>query len=182
MILPKEGYADGGSGLKTRIDDDRIIIMKTTRHHAREIALQALFQLDIQKSDKRFEIDPILAPILEENAHPESAVTYARILIQGAWEKHDRYDEMISGVSVRWDLSRMAVVDRNILRIAIYELIEQPEIPVRVVIDEAIELGREFGEAETPQFINGVIDALWKNHPACRIARPAEELTSTSRS
>jgi N utilization substance protein B len=68
----------------------------------------------------------------------------------------------------------MAVVDRNILRIALYELIEQPDVPVRVVFDEAIEIGKQFGTRETPQFINGVLDAIWKNHPACRIARGDE--------
>ena len=59
----------------------------------------------------------------------------------------------------------MAVVDRNILRLALYELTAQPDVPPRVVIDEAIEIGREFGAAETPQFINGVLDAIWKQHP-----------------
>lgn len=154
--------------------------MKTPRHQARVIALQGLFQLDVQKAEDRFDLDAILAPILEEDAYPEKAVAYARTIITGAWQNHARYDEMIAGVSARWDLSRMAVVDRNILRIALYELIEQPDTPVRVVIDEAIELGREFGEAETPHFINGVIDAVWKHHPACRVARPAEELASST--
>ena len=78
---------------------------------------------------------------------------------------------MIAGVSDHWDVSRMGVVDRNILRPALYELVEQPDVPVRVVIDEAIEIGREFGEAQTPQFINGVLDAIWKREPACRATR-----------
>ena len=78
---------------------------------------------------------------------------------------------MISEVSDHWEVSRMAVVDRNILRMAIYELVERPDVPARVVIDEAIEIAREFGDAETPQFINGVLDAVWKKHPACRVAR-----------
>jgi len=72
----------------------------------------------------------------------------------------------------------MAVVDRNILRLALYELLDQPDVPARVVIDEAIELGREFGDAETPHFINGVLDAIWKHHPACRIARGEPDASS----
>jgi len=55
----------------------------------------------------------------------------------------------------------------------LYELIERPDVPARVVIDQAVELGREFGAAETPQFINGVLDAIWKRNPACQIAREA---------
>jgi transcription antitermination factor NusB len=78
---------------------------------------------------------------------------------------------MISEITDHWEVSRMAVVDRNVLRLALYELIEQPDVPARVVIDEAIEIGREFGDAETPQFVNGVLDAVWKKHPACRVAR-----------
>jgi N utilization substance protein B len=78
---------------------------------------------------------------------------------------------MIASASEHWDVARMGVVDRNILRLALFEMTERPEVPVRVVIDEAIEIGREFGDAETSSFINGVLDALWKNHPACHVAR-----------
>ena len=83
---------------------------------------------------------------------------------------------MLASAASHWDVSRMAVVDRNILRLALYELIEQPEVPARVVIDQAIELGREFGAADTPQFINGVLDAVWKQDPACQTAREAREV------
>ena len=145
--------------------------MKQSRHQARTAALQGLYQLDIQRAPADVDAAGSLAAILEEAGATAEAAEYARQLTAGAWGKRDRYDRMISEVADHWEVSRMAVVDRNVLRIAIYELVERPDVPARVVIDEAIELAREFGDAETPQFVNGVLDAIWKKHPACRVAR-----------
>ncbi len=142
------------------------------RHQARIVALQGLYQLDMQRAPASASIAEMLAPLIAEAELTGEAADYARQLTSAAWAGHERYDQMIAGVSAHWEVSRMAVVDRNILRLALHELLNQPDVPVRVVIDEAIELGREFGEAETPQFTNGVLDAIWKHHPACRVARP----------
>lgn len=145
--------------------------MKRPRHQARTVALQGLYELDMQGAPA--DADPRAASdlLIAEAELAGEAADYARSLTAGAWKQRERYDEMIAQASDHWDLSRMAVVDRNILRLALHELLERPEVPVRVVMDEAIEIGREFGEAETPQFINGVLDAIWKRHPACRVAR-----------
>ncbi len=148
--------------------------MSRARHQARTVALQGLYQLDVQRAAIDGQIAETVAPLVAEAELAPEAAEYARRLTAGAWAAHERYDEMIAGVSTHWDVSRMNIVDRNILRLALYEILEQPDVPVRVIIDEAIELGREFGEAETPQFTNGVLDAIWKNHPACRVARPNE--------
>lgn len=145
--------------------------MKPTRHRARTAALQALYQLDVQRAPAEVSVSEAMAPILAEDPLPDVGAAYARELVAGTWTARERYDDMISGVSDHWDLARMAVVDRNVLRLALHELLERPDVPVRVVFDEAIELGREFGDAETPHFVNGVLDAVWKRHPACRIAR-----------
>jgi transcription antitermination factor NusB len=136
--------------------------------HAR---LQGLYQLDIQRAPSDVDAVGCLLPIIEEAGIANEAAEYARQVTAGAWAKREQYDRMITEVSDHWEVSRMAVVDRNILRMAIYELVERPDVPARVVIDEAIEIAHEFGDAETPQFINGVLDAVWKKHPACRIAR-----------
>jgi len=149
--------------------------LKHTRHQARILALQAMYQLDLQRAPSLPRVDEILAPLAEEAQAPPEAVEYARKLTLRGWANHERYDKMIAEVSSHWDVSRMAVVDRNILRLALYEIVEQPDVPLRVIMDEAIELGREFGEAETPQFINGVLDAIWKNNPVCRVARPESD-------
>ena len=149
-------------------------MMKRARHQARTVALQGLYQLDVQRAPDDADVAEVLAPWIAENGPEGAAADYARQLAAGAWRERSRYDRMLGEVADRWDVSRMAVVDRNILRIALYELIEQPDVPVKVLMDEAIELGREFGEADTPHFINGVLDAIWKKHPACRIAREGE--------
>lgn len=149
--------------------------MKKNKHQARIIALQGLYQLDVQKLPADTDVVPLLVPLLTEAEAPAEVAAYARQLTAGTWTGRAKFDDMIASVSNHWDVSRMAVVDRNILRIGLYELTEQVDIPVRVVIDEAIELGREFGSSETPQFVNGVLDAVWKQHETCRIARPGED-------
>lgn len=145
--------------------------MKRSRHQARAVALQGLYQLDVQRIPTDADVSALLEPVLVEMGVTGEAAEYARRLVSGAWARRDQHDRMIAEVTDHWEVSRMAVVDRNILRLALYELIEQPDVPARVVIDEAIEIGREFGDAETPQFVNGVLDAIWKKHPACRVAR-----------
>ena len=138
------------------------------------MALQGLYQLDIQRAPANAPIGETLAhPIAEAGLQGEAA-EYARQLTAGTWSAATRYDEMISEASRHWDVARMPAVDRNVLRLALHELAEHPEVPARVIIDEAIEIGREFGSAETPQFINGVLDTIWKTHPMVRSARAAE--------
>jgi len=145
--------------------------MNHPRHQARRIALQGLYQLDIQRAARDVNVAEMLAPLLAEAELTGEAADYSRELVAGTWSEHEHYDEMIAGASDHWGVSRMAVVDRNILRLALHELLARPDVPVRVLIDEAIEIGREFGDAETPHFVNGVLDAIWKHHPACRVAR-----------
>lgn len=142
------------------------------RHTARILALQILYQMDIQKLPPEADPGAALEPLAAEAGASAETAAYARRLAAGTWAGCAKYDGMIRSVSDHWEVGRMAVVDRNILRMALYELIEEPDVPVRVILDEAIEIGREFGSEETPQFINGVLDAIWKQHEACRIARP----------
>ncbi len=149
--------------------------MKQKRHQARIIALQGLYQVDMQRLALDMDPTSLLAPLMDEASLDDESRQFVRERTAGAWVGHARYDEMIAAAADHWDVSRMAVVDRNILRLAIYELIERPDVPARVVMDEAIELGREFGAAETPQFINGVLDAVWRREPACKVARGARE-------
>lgn len=155
--------------------------MNQYRHDARIVALQALYQLDVQRAPLDVGIAEVLAPLLQETGLSGELADYARILVAGTWSNRERYDAIIAGASSHWDVARMAVVDRNILRMAMFELIERLEVPTRVILDEAIEIGREFGAGETPQFINGVLDAIWKNDPTCRIARPQDAPPGTVR-
>ena len=88
---------------------------------------------------------------------------YARGLVKGIWSELGVVDEPMQAASQLWDLKRMTVVDRNILRVAIRELLNADSaVPPRVAVDEAIEIGKVFGSAESPAFINGVLDHVMK--------------------
>jgi transcription antitermination protein NusB len=121
-----------------------------------------LCTLDVQGAGARLVLDQFLA---EQDA-PELVRNRARDLAWATFEKLPVWDEQIAAVSQRWDLKRMGLVDRNILRLALQE-ISQPEVtPVKVAMDEAIELAKEFGTEESPAFVNGVLDAVWKKSEA----------------
>jgi transcription antitermination protein NusB len=150
-------------------------LTRQDRQRARRAALQGLYQLDIQRVPADASVAEILAHPLAEAGLEGLAADHARNLAAGTWASSVRYDEMIRDAARHWDVGRMPAVDRNVLRLALHELLDHPNTPARVIIDEAIEIGREYGSAETPQFINGVLDAIWKTHPAMKVARAGEE-------
>ncbi|HSE92626.1 MAG TPA: transcription antitermination factor NusB [Methylomirabilota bacterium] len=129
------------------------------RRKAREVALQFLYQLDLHSED-----DP--SPHAEEfwSRHPVDADTrrFADALVRGAKENQAKADDLIRHYVEHWDLERMAVVDRNILRLAIYELLWAEGVPAKVAINEAIEIAKKFGTRESSRFINGVLDRIHK--------------------
>lgn len=85
---------------------------------------------------------------------------FAHSLAQDAWSRRGALDELLDSTARHWRTARMTPVDRNVLRLGIHELLEYPETPVQVVINEAIELARHFGDAASPNFVNGVLDAV----------------------
>jgi len=121
--------------------------------------MQALFELDAQGDG----VLEQLAAFLDETSDDPDVTTYARHLTQGAWTRHVDIDERIAQASEHWSIDRMAPVDRSILRLAVFELMDAGGPPAAVVIDEAIELGKQFGALDTPQFVNGVLDAVRKH-------------------
>lgn len=134
------------------------------RRQARILALQALFQLDVQGSDFLDQLDEFL----DEASDQPHVREYARQLIQHAWLHRQRYDQLIAATARHWQLDRMPIADRNIMRLAICEMIDRLDPPAKVAINEAIELGKQFGTAESPQFINGILDAILKAHQGSR--------------
>ncbi|MBI2362929.1 MAG: transcription antitermination factor NusB, partial [Elusimicrobia bacterium] len=90
----------------------------------------------------------------------EKTLVFARELADGAYARRDDLDAHIQAVAQNWSLERMAAVDRNILRMASFELLHHPQTPVRVVIDEAIEIAKAFSSAESSKFINGILDKV----------------------
>jgi N utilization substance protein B len=94
----------------------------------------------------------------------EDAFLYAQALVRGTLDHRERIDEMIRGQADNWRLERMPAVDRNILRLAVYEMLFETDIPKLVVVDEAIELAKKFGSEQSGRFVNGLLDGLLKQH------------------
>ena len=90
----------------------------------------------------------------------DELLRFARSLALGAWAQREVLNDKLSRAAAHWSLARMTPVDRNVLRLGLYELREHPETPPEVVINEAIELARRFGDADSPAFVNGVLDAI----------------------
>jgi len=129
------------------------------RRKARELALQFLYALDVNAAR-----DP--APHDGEfwARHPVDSETrgFAEGLVRGSTQNQEKIDHVIAQFAEHWDLDRMAVVDRNILRMAVYELLWQTDVPPKVTINEAIEIAKKFGTRESSRFINGVLDRIHK--------------------
>jgi N utilization substance protein B len=130
----------------------------TDRRRARILAMQALCQLDVQGDETR---DLVETFFTEQEASP-AAKDYARRLFEIITEKRTTYDDRLRKAAEHWALERMPLVDRNVLRVAVCELLDRPDVPAAVVIDEAIEIAREFGSEDSGAFVNGVLDAIRK--------------------
>ncbi len=91
---------------------------------------------------------------------PPEVLSFARQLARAAWQGQGVYDKLLSAAVTGWSVQRMAPIDRNILRIGLHELLDCPETPHQVVINEAIELARRFGDVDSPGFVNGVLDGI----------------------
>lgn len=130
------------------------------------LALQALCTLEAVGDKFRTELPRFLAD--EENladlgiaAMPDQdMLQFARILADGAWTDRKALDALLEKSAAHWSLSRMTPVDRNLLRLGLYELIHLPETPAAVVVNEAIELAKLFSDTESPAFVNGILDAV----------------------
>jgi N utilization substance protein B len=143
------------------------VILPAKRTKARERALQALYQIDVAAEG----IDEALARFWRSFEPVEREVmSLAEALVRGVAAHRRAIDVAIEEVSTNWRLDRMAKVDRNVLRLAVYELLETA-VPVKVVINEAIELGKKYGSESTGAFVNGVLDKIAAGLPAER--RPA---------
>ncbi|MBU0481173.1 MAG: transcription antitermination factor NusB [Proteobacteria bacterium] len=128
------------------------------RRKARELALQVLYQSETTGLQE----DAALLSVLGNFQSDKKAVSYARVLLEGISANREAIDELIQGQSENWRMERMATVDRNILRIAVYELSEKPDIPASVVINEAIEVAGRFSSEDAFSFINGILDGVMK--------------------
>ena len=128
------------------------------RTHARELALMVLYQTDITKTP----IEESLQIFWEEHKVPAEVKEFATSLTVGTTESLKRIDDVITRYADNWELSRMAAVDRNILRLATYELLFLEEIPPKVTLNEAIDLAKKYGDQESGRFVNGILDHISK--------------------
>lgn len=135
-----------------------------TRRRARRATLEVLYEYDIAHHPP----GEILQRRLEENNIDSSGAEFASQLVQGVLHNMEGMDILIARYAPEWPLDQMAVIDRNILRIAIYEFIASEETPVKVAINEAVELAKTYGSDSAPRFINGVLGTLAEQIPELR--------------
>jgi len=126
------------------------------RRKGRELALQALYQQEITGEVS----DRMLRPFQESFEGSEPVKEFALRLVHGVAERREEIDAVIGKVMQNWRVERLSKVDLNVLRLATYELLGTPEVPVTVVINEAIEIARRFGSQESSVFVNGVLDQV----------------------
>ncbi|HPS79530.1 MAG TPA: transcription antitermination factor NusB [Thermoanaerobaculaceae bacterium] len=133
------------------------------RRRGRELALQMLYQHEMAGND----VETIVRAFEELQQAPPPIQEFAARLARGAIEKQPEIDARLGEHADNWRLDRMAAVDRNILRLAMYELLFAPDTPPAVVIDEAVEIAKRFGSERSSQFVNGVLDGyLHRGAPA----------------
>lgn len=120
--------------------------------------MQAWFQVDVG----HLLLEQVWPLQLQLHPLPADVREFATTLVQGVAREREAIDQQLEQYSAHWRLSRMAAVDRNILRIATYELLHCPDIPIRVTLNEAIEMAKTFGSEESSSFVNGILDQIAK--------------------
>lgn len=137
--------------------------MNESRPAARRLALQVLYAADLAlhaaKAEGKVDFDATFEAVAANFDLPAGALAYARELVAGVAASREAIDDRVALHARNWRIERMATVDRNILRLSVLELL-QGQVPHNVVINEAIELARDFGSDASPAFVNGVLDAV----------------------
>ncbi len=126
------------------------------RRRARAVALQTLFEVDMARHDP----SRVLQQRVQDCNLDQDIADFARHLVQGALENLSKIDLTIQEIAPEWPFDQMSPIDRSILRIAIFEMIFDPDIPIKVAINEAVELAKLFGSESTRRFINGALGTL----------------------
>jgi transcription antitermination protein NusB len=130
--------------------------MKGARHKAREVALQVLYEVDSVKHTATVSLEHILSR-LEVS---EEIKEFSHELVEGVLQNKEQLDQNIKDFAPAWPLDQISLVDRNVLRIAIFEILHENKTPVKVAINEAVELAKTFGSNNSSRFINGVLGSV----------------------
>lgn len=128
------------------------------RRRSRELAIKVLFHLEFSKDDPALAFDSIC----NHFGAAEDIKPFSKELVEGVHVHLDELDELLAKASQHWRLERIAKVDRSILRLALYELLYRDDIPPKVSINEAVDLGKKFGSEESGAFINGILDKIYQ--------------------
>ena len=132
------------------------------RRQARVAALQALFEIDVVHHT----VDAVLDRRLDELGLPTEGAKFAQHVVKGVLDNQEKLDEMIVAYAPEWPIDQMAVVDRNILRIALFEFVVDRGTPPKVAINEAVELAKLFGSDSSQRFVNGVLGTFLSKNVA----------------
>lgn len=127
------------------------------RTRGRELALQVLYMVDARGDEALVGLDDFLT---QEAPDEVEAHEFARELLKGTLDHQEEIDQAITAAAQNWNLRRMALIDRNILRMAVFEMIYLKDIPAKVSINEAIEMGKRFSTQQSGAFINGILDRI----------------------
>jgi transcription antitermination factor NusB len=131
------------------------------RRQARELSLQLLYELDVRgESDP----GPVIEAFWQRQPAAEDVRAFAEAIVRGVKSHQGKIDELIGRFAEHWELDRMAVVDRNVLRAGIWELLWGVDVPPKVAINEALEIARRFSTEESTRFINGLLDRVHREH------------------
>ncbi|HPW46172.1 MAG TPA: transcription antitermination factor NusB [bacterium] len=128
------------------------------RRKARECVVQMLYQLDVGGEDARM----VRNNFWRGNEFSSEVVEFANVLFDGVVSNIEKIDSSISDNSTNWKISRMAAVDKSVLRVSVYELLFRVDIPIKVSINEAVEIAKRFGTSESGAFVNGILDNIAK--------------------
>lgn len=147
----------------------------SNRHAARSVVMQTLYEWDL-RGLKQEESPKVLKALLAEFAPGTSEAKFASSLLKGIYEHREDIDALIAKYAPDWPIDQIMVVDRNILRLGIYELKFDPAMPAKVAINEAIEIAKTYGGQSSGKFINGVLGAIFRDMVAAgeKVASPQE--------
>ena len=142
------------------ISEDGLVLKGTEKRRlARILAMQFVYQLDVQKG----QCLELLETFLDENCDGDVKVMRsARKMISGTWQNINVVDDMIKRSCKNWDFNRIDGVDKSNLRVAAFQLLECPDVPPKVVLNEAIDIAKIYSSVQSPRFINGILDAILK--------------------
>lgn len=134
------------------------------RSQAREAAIKALYQLDLRPDISAAEVEDF---VTRETRTPD-AREFALELVKGVQDHREQIDREVESIAHNWKLSRMACIDRNVIRVGAFELLHRPDIPAAVAINEAVTIAKKYSTSESGNFVNGILDQVHQRRAAAR--------------